>query len=73
MCTFGPDHGGKFHDEVVDDSLAGKCDPKFCICTSHEDYAEIRALRVENAQNKLVKPTPVEKEEDESEVLEPVE
>ena len=53
----------------MDDIIAEKCDQKFCICTSHEDYAEIRAHRVENAQNRLVKPTPVEENEPEYDVL----
>ena len=49
---------------MVDDRIAESCDQQFCICTSHEDYDELVAHRVENSQNSLLKPTYVDEEEE---------
>ena len=63
-CTFGPDSKGDFIiDQVVPDGRAANCDRDFCICTSHEAYHETVAHRLENAENKLKKPTKSDKDE----------
>ena len=43
-------------DQVVPDGTAAKCDQKFCICTSHDNYHQIVAERIKNAKDTTVKP-----------------
>ena len=58
LCTFGPDHSGKFilDQKMSDVQAQNYCNPNFCICTSHDNYHEIVATRIANARDKTIKP-----------------
>ena len=54
-CTFGPDSRGDIvTDVVVPEKTAESCEREFCTCTSHDNYEEVLASRLNPTEDEEI-------------------